>query len=97
MRSRQSAPKYLSNKGRSAGESQVSVCTPLVMWSMGTSTSGVPGHSEFHISRETLPCSLLTPFESPEQRNAKTVMLKVAPQDWSWRANCKKASRLMPS
>ena len=79
-RMRQSVPRYLSNRGHSAGESQVSVCTPLVMWPMGTSAAGVPGHSQVHISRETSPCSLLTPLACPEQRNASTVMLKVAPQ-----------------
>jgi hypothetical protein len=43
---------------------------------MGISISGNPGHIFFHILRETVPCSLLTPLLICDSRRASTVMPK---------------------
>jgi hypothetical protein len=46
----------------------------LVTEPIGTSSSGTPGHSVFHILRLTMPCNWLTPFEEAAMRSASTVM-----------------------
>ncbi len=38
------------------------VCTPFVIASMGTSSTGSSGHSPCHMRRDTSPWSWLTPL-----------------------------------
>ena len=62
-------------------EIQEGMCTPLVMWVMGTSSSGKWGQTSFHMPLLTLPCSSLTPLLKEERRRASTVMQNNSP--WS--------------
>jgi len=61
-------------------EIQVRGCTPLVTARIGTSSSGSPGHSPFHMRREVRACSWLTPLAPADRRSASTVMQKLS---WS--------------
>ena len=46
------------------------MCTPLVTWPIGTSSTALSGHRSRHIPRATSPCRRLTPFAARLVRSA---------------------------
>ena len=60
--------------GASARRASVGMCTPLVMWPMGISSSTRHGQRWAHIRRETWPCSELTALARRESFRPITVM-----------------------
>ena len=71
-------PTACRGSGRTAGPcpatASCGVWMPLVIDVIGTSASGSSGQMLFHILRDTLPCSLLTPLVTLARRMASTVM-----------------------
>ena len=65
-----------SASSKTSRATQVGACTPLVIDVIGTSSSSKPGHSPLNISRDTWPCSWLTPLARPASRKPITAMLK---------------------
>ncbi len=57
-----------------SGDTQLWVWMPLVIEMIGTSVSGSSGQMFRHILRDTLPCSLLPPLLTFDNRIASTVM-----------------------
>ena len=49
------------------------MCTPLVTWAIGTSSTARSGHSPCHIPRATSPWRALTPLAIREERSANWV------------------------
>ena len=48
------------------------MCTPLVMWVIGISSSGRSGQTWDHMRRATWPCRWLTPLQYWDMRIART-------------------------
>src|SRR5213078_3049384 len=55
---------------------QPSKWTPLVIWPIGTCSTGLSGYKQCHICRLTRPCSSLTALAERESLSASTVMQK---------------------
>ena len=72
-RSCQPSPRWRSSSVAHRPPSHVGMCTPLVTWAIGTSSSGRSGHRSRHISRATSPWRALTPLAMRLERSANCV------------------------
>jgi len=61
------------------GETHVGACTPFVIEVMGISELSKPGQRFENMSRETSPCSRLTPLARPASANPIMAILKNSP------------------
>ena len=69
-----SEPRWRSYSCCICGASQLGAWMPLVMWPIGTSSSGRSLHKPRHMWRVTSPCSDDTALARPEARRPSTVM-----------------------
>jgi len=72
-------PMWRSYNSFICGATHVATWTPLVMWPIGTRCSSRFGQSDFHMLRDTTPCSAETPFAVRESFSASTVIVNASP------------------